>query len=136
MRILYLHQYFAPREASTGTRSYEFARQLIERGHEVCIITSFAALPSQYQQISKVTKLEISGIPTVVLPIRYSNHMSFGRRIWAFFQFAIQASIQAIKYKADVIFASSPPLTIAVPGMVAHFWHRIPFVFEVAVSLA
>lgn len=132
MRILYLHQYFVPREAHGGTRSYEFASRLIASGHEVYMITSSAMLPAQYQNITQKTRLEISGVPTVVLPIPYSNFMSFRRRIRVFLQFAIQASIEAMQYEADVVFATSPPLTIAIPGMLAHFWQRIPFVFEVA----
>jgi hypothetical protein len=40
MHILYIHQYFASRKGRTGTRSYEFARYLVGRGHQVRMITS------------------------------------------------------------------------------------------------
>lgn len=40
MKILYLHQYFATRNSHTATRSYEFAKKLIEKGHEVCMLTT------------------------------------------------------------------------------------------------
>ena len=45
MRILYFHQYFATRESATATRSLELARRLVERGHEVTVVSSIAALP-------------------------------------------------------------------------------------------
>ena len=38
MKVLYFHQYFSTPNGSTGTRSYEFAKRLIKRGHEVTII--------------------------------------------------------------------------------------------------
>ena len=40
MKILYLHQYFATQKGKTGTRSYEFARYLVGKGHQVTMITS------------------------------------------------------------------------------------------------
>ena len=39
MKILYFHQYFATRRRSTATRSYELARRLAERGHQVTIVS-------------------------------------------------------------------------------------------------
>ena len=39
MRVLYFHQYFATRSRATPTRSYELARRLVERGHEVTIVS-------------------------------------------------------------------------------------------------
>ncbi len=131
MRILYLHQYFVPPDTSGGTRSYEFARRLIAAGHDVCMVTSSAMLPTQYQNQEHIYEAEIAGIPTVVIPVAYGNEMSFGERIRAFARFAILASIEATRRPADVIFATSTPLTIAVPGIVGRIWQRIPLVFEV-----
>ena len=39
MRLLYIHQYFVTPQESAATRSYWFARELVERGHEVTVIT-------------------------------------------------------------------------------------------------
>ena len=38
MHIIYYHQYFSTRLGSTGTRSYEMARRLIECGHRVTMV--------------------------------------------------------------------------------------------------
>src|SRR5690348_7596841 len=40
LRVVYIHQYFKTPSMAGGTRSYEFARRLVERGHEVHMITS------------------------------------------------------------------------------------------------
>ena len=40
MRILYLHQFFITRAGVGGTRSYEFARRFVDRGHAVRMVTA------------------------------------------------------------------------------------------------
>ncbi|MEP7291807.1 MAG: glycosyltransferase family 4 protein [Chloroflexota bacterium] len=131
MKILYLHQYFATPESATGTRSYEFARRLIAHGHTVKVITSAAHLPEAYRTLTKTTEMEVGGIPALIIPIPYSNQMSFPARIRAFLHFALLASFHASRLKADVIYATSTPLTIAIPAIMGHSLRRIPMVFEV-----
>jgi glycosyltransferase involved in cell wall biosynthesis len=131
MQILYLHQYFVPPQGRGSTRSYEFARRLIAAGHDVCMITSSAFLPVAYQGFQRTTCVEIAGIPTVVIPIPYSNDFSFSDRIKAFVKFALLASREVLRHPADVVLATSTPLTIAIPAITARLAHRIPMVFEV-----
>ena len=40
MRIIYLHQYFVTPAMAGGSRSYEMARRLAARGHEVHVVTT------------------------------------------------------------------------------------------------
>lgn len=131
MRILYLHQYFAPPAGAVSTRSYEMARRLIASGHDVLMITSAAMLPAPYNACQRTQRMEIAGIPAVVIPVNYANAMSFPARIRAFASFAVQASRHTTRQHADVIFATSTPLTIAIPGIIGKLWHRVPMVFEV-----
>jgi glycosyltransferase involved in cell wall biosynthesis len=131
MRILYLHQYFATPQSSGGTRSYEFALRLIANGHDVHFISSASFLPEQYKHFKKITTIVFDGIPVTIIPVSYNNNMSFVRRIFAFFNFAWRASAQAAKHKPDLIFATSTPLTIAIPGIIAKLFRRKPMVFEV-----
>lgn len=131
MRILYLHQYFVSPDTHGGTRSYEFARRLISAGHEVCMVTSSAMLPKRYQGAEKTFEAEIAGVPAVVIPVPYGNEMSFRDRIAAFARFAALASVEATRRRCDLIYATSTPLTIAVPGIIGKHWQRTPLVFEV-----
>lgn len=128
MNILYLHQYFVPPDGTGGTRSYEFARRLVARGHKVTIITSSAHTGDSDE---RRTVRDLDGIGLVVLPVRYDNKMSNAERIRAFINFAGRAAAEAVRHKADVVFATSTPLTIAVPGLVARALTRAPMVFEV-----
>lgn len=131
MRILYLHQYFVPPQAPGGPRSYEFARRLIAHGHQVCVISSPAFFPTNYHFTGLITQTEVAGTPMVIIRVPYSNSMSFAERIHAFLQFAFLASWEAMRHPADVVFATSTPLTIAIPAILAKLWQRIPLVFEV-----
>lgn len=132
MRILYVHQFFATRESSLGLiRSYEFARRWVEQGHEVTMITSASRLPAEYSE-RLFTDGEIDGIRVRSVRIGYSNYMGTWRRILSFATFMFGATWLAISAgRHDVIFATSTPLTVGVPGWVASVLSRTPFVFEV-----
>src|SRR5690606_30930133 len=55
----------------------------------------------------------------------------FEERKRAFIQFALLSLQRAVRMGGDVVFASSPPLTVAIPGIVVSILRRIPLVFEV-----
>ena len=131
MRILYLHQYFVTPRTSGATRSYEMARRLIAAGHEVCVVTSSALLPPEQRHSTQGQTIDVDGVPVVVIDVPYGNEMPFSQRILAFLKFALLASREAMRHKADVIIATSTPLTIALPGIVGKLWQRRPLVFEV-----
>ena len=128
MRIIYLHQYFVTPEMAGGTRSYEMARRLVAAGHEVHMITS-----DQTGEVSheawKTT--EAAGIQVHWTPLPYRNDMSYAARIGAFLRFAWRAGKRAAQIDGDLVFASSTPLTIAIPAVYAARRRRIPMVFEI-----
>lgn len=127
MKVVYLHQYFNTPNMVGGTRSYEMARRLVAWGHEVHMVTSWreeADRRGWYEEI-------IDGIHVHWLPVGYSNKMGFLSRIVAFFRFAILSAFKAASLPADVVFATSTPLTIALPGVYASRRQRVPLVFEI-----
>lgn len=111
-----------------GSRAYEMARRLVSSGHEVHMVTSY-----RLQDIKDTGwfKTEEAGIHVHWLPVPYTNHMGYTNRIKSFFRFAIRAAQKAASLDGDVIFATSTPLTIALPGAYAARRNRIPMVFEV-----
>src|SRR6056297_1317779 len=112
---------------SGGTRSFEMAKRLVSRGHEVNMITSWR---TDHQYHDWFTTCD-AGICTHWLPVPYSNEMSYRRRVVAFLTFAMRATKKAASLPADVIFATSTPLTICLPGAYASWKQAIPMVFEV-----
>jgi glycosyltransferase involved in cell wall biosynthesis len=132
MDVAYIHQHFATRKAASGTRSYEMARCLIDAGHRVSMVCGVndatrAALKSD----ERVNRMHIDGIDVHCIAEPYSNKMSFWRRIQAFRGFMKAAERIVAGLDADLVFATSTPLTVGVPGMKAARRLRVPFVFEV-----
>lgn len=127
MKILYLHQYYNNPSMSGSTRSYEIARRMVEKGFDVNIITSNRN--TEFEKNKKFTIEE--GIKIHWINVNYSNHMSPFQRIFAFVKFAILAFLKAIKIKGDIVYASSTPLTISIPGILTSKILKIPFYFEV-----
>lgn len=126
MRILYLHQYFATPDQPDGTRSYEISKRLVEQGHSVDLIAS--DITGQSRGWREET---IDGIRVHRCSVAYSNHMTHWQRIKAFFQFAYESRRRAMSIACDVVYATSTPLTIAIPGVAAAKHHNVPMVFEV-----
>ena len=128
LTIIYLHQYFNTPDMPGSTRSYEMARRLAAEGHTVHLITSW-----REKSISETDWRyeKISGINVHWSNVPYSNHMTFFQRIMAFFSFMVKATLKAISIKADVVFATSTPLTIAIPAICAAKKMGVPMVFEV-----
>ncbi|MBM3336339.1 MAG: glycosyltransferase family 4 protein [Betaproteobacteria bacterium] len=127
MRILYLHQYFTTPDMSGGTRSYEMARRLVEWGYEVHVVTSWRKATQHVDWFEE----NIDGIHVHWLPVPYDNAMDFWQRVKAFFRFALKAGQRATKLRGDIVFATSTPLTIALPGALAAWRLKVPIVFEV-----
>lgn len=129
MRILYLHQYFMTRSGVGGTRSYEFARRFVRHGHEVRMVTAVA--PGQPR------RREVDGIEVVGVRAGYADYvrgtkLAYPRRALEFLRFASAATLAVLRGpRPDVVYATSPPLTIALPAVAASRRHRVPLVFEV-----
>jgi glycosyltransferase involved in cell wall biosynthesis len=133
VRIMYIHQYFCTRNGRTGTRSYEFARYLVRSGHRVTMITSTSDISDITLPEGKRTgRMQIDGIDTILVRVGYSQRMGPLARMLSFAQFMVLSCWIAIRESGhDVVIATSTPLTVGIPGMLAGWYHRIPFVFEV-----
>lgn len=126
MRVIYLHQYFNDPSMPGGTRSHEVAARLAVAGHEVHVITS-----DRTQRTHRRRTTEKFGYTTHWFGVPYSNNMSAAKRIHAFSEFGARAAHLAYRLAPDVVFATSTPLTIALPGIYASSRARVPMVFEV-----
>lgn len=131
MKVLYLHQYFATPSSNGGTRSYEMAKRFVKNGHDVTFVTSSAFLSGEYEFSRGWNFIEIEGIKLNVLHLPYSNRDSYLSRIFKFLSFSVRSTLKALTIKSDVVFATSTPLTIAIPGCIYSKLKNAPLVFEV-----
>ena len=74
---------------------------------------------------------QVDGIHVYWIYIPYNNKMGYRDQIRSFTRFAWAAAHKAASLKGDVVFATSTPLTIALPAIYASRRSRIPMVFEV-----
>ena len=73
----------------------------------------------------------VDGINVIEIDVSYSNYDGFLARVKKFVLFAMRASKLALTQKYDIIFATSTPLTTALPGLLAKYFRRKRFIFEV-----
>lgn len=134
MRILYFHQHFTTPQGASGTRSYEFARALIGAGHRVTMVcgsSARSALDLPFDAERGWSRGDIDRIDVIALPLSYTNHDGLAKRTWTFLRFALRSIGVALRDEYDLVFATSTPLTAAVPGIAARILRKKPFVFEV-----
>ncbi len=134
MKILYYHQHFSTPKGAAGTRSYEFAKELVRRGHSVTIICGShwiadSGLSNKFRYGFR--KGLVEGIFVIELQLNYSNSDSFLKRTISFLRYSWRGLNIALSEKYDIIFATSTPLTAGIPGVVAKILRRKPFIFEV-----
>jgi glycosyltransferase involved in cell wall biosynthesis len=103
-------------------------------GHEVTMIcglhdqSSLAALPWWRPFRTQ----NIDGIKVVVCNTFYSNKQRVPARLWCFAKFIVLALLACLRERnVDLIFATSTPLTVGIPGRIAAALKRVPYVFEV-----
>jgi glycosyltransferase involved in cell wall biosynthesis len=133
MHVLYLHQYFMTPEFGGATRSYSFAKHLIKNGHEVTMVISKAFVNLacfENKRFIEIVKYE--DINLVAIDIPYFQKMSYMKRVMSFIKFMIVSSFFVLKKNNyDLVFATSTPISIGIPGLIAKWRHNIPFIFEV-----
>jgi glycosyltransferase involved in cell wall biosynthesis len=129
VRIVYLHQHFTPPDVPAGSRPYEMALRFAAAGHDVHVVASSRTEEPMF--VPGSTPPSPEGVTVHWIPVKYETRMGFVRRLWAFVLFAVLAGWRARRLKADVVLASSTPLTIAIPGVFAKRGSRAPMVFEV-----
>lgn len=130
MQILYFYQYFGTPKGKWSTRVYEMCRRWVEAGHQVKVVTSLYD-KSDLTAKGLYTKHNIEGIQIYVVNIKLSNKHGFAFRIFTFLFYAIIASYLGLIIKADLIIASSGPITVGIPTLITKWIKRKPMIFEV-----
>lgn len=110
------------------------ATRLIEKGHSVTMVCGSygmgrTGLTGEFR--SGKRRGIVDGIDVLELQLPYDNRHGFVRRSLVFLKFAFRSIWIALTEEYDVIFATSTPLTAAIPGIFARLLRRKPFVFEV-----
>jgi glycosyltransferase involved in cell wall biosynthesis len=134
MKLVYIHQHFVTNEGTSGTRSYDVSRYLVEMGWDVTMICGLhdqSSLPRVPFWRPWQTH-DIDGIKVIACNAYYSNKLGVVARLSCFLKFALLALLATFKERGvDVIFATSTPLTVGIPGRLGAAFKGIPYIFEV-----
>jgi hypothetical protein len=139
MHLIYIHQHFCTNEGSSGTRSLDVSRHLVEMGHKVTMICGRAdnsGLPEMpwYRLFQRI---RIDNFDVIACNVRYANEMGSIARTAAYVYFSLLACLAGLFVrKADLVFATSTPLSVAIPGIFLRRMKRVPMVFEVRAFLS
>uniref|UniRef100_UPI0018E036D1 glycosyltransferase n=1 Tax=Roseomonas rosulenta TaxID=2748667 RepID=UPI0018E036D1 len=134
MRILYLHQHHSGPGGSTATRSDSLSRALAARGHAVTLACgrydgAVSGLDGPFRRGRR--EGQVGGVRVVEFDIPCGNAMPLRARTGAFLRFAARAASLAMRTRFDLVVASSTPLTVAIPALIAQAMRGTPFVFEI-----
>ncbi|MEZ5045888.1 MAG: glycosyltransferase family 4 protein [Chitinophagaceae bacterium] len=129
MKIVYFYQYFSTPKGAWGTRVYEFASEWVKKGHEVTVVTSVYA-KSDITASKLVEDKIYDGIHVKILNVLIDNKQSKTKRIASFLKYAILSTYYALTLKADIVIASSGPITVGIPGLLAKYIRGRKLVFE------
>lgn len=130
MKIVYFYQYFSTSKGSWGTRVYEFAKEWVDEGHEVTVVSSIYS-KSDLTAKKLIEDQYYDGIHVKVINIKIDNKQGFLKRILSFVQYSVISSYYAMILKADVVIASSGPITVGIPGLIARYIRGRKLIFEV-----
>lgn len=130
MKIVYFYQNFSTPKGAWGTRVYDFAKEWVEAGHEVTVVTAIYSKSDLTAKKFLETQY-CEGIRLKVINVKIDNKQPFLKRIWSFLMVALFSSYYALTLKADLVIASSGPITVGIPGLIARYVRRRKLVFEV-----
>ena len=120
MKILYFHQHFSTPNGSVGTRSYEMARRLVAQGHHVVVVCGSYGGGESGLTVSFSNGYRrgfVEDVEVIEFDLAYTNSYGMLRRVFVFFKFAFRSVKVAFTEEYDLLFATSTPLTVAIPGI-------------------
>ena len=134
MHVLLIHQAFAMPGEAGGTRHYELAQHLVQKGHSVTIIASTVSYTTGHAPEASVDSRpeHLDGIDVQRAWVYSALHRSFFHRVLSFLSFMVSSFLCAMRVRhVDVVWGTSPPIFQALTAYVVAVLKRVPFVFEV-----
>jgi glycosyltransferase involved in cell wall biosynthesis len=89
------------------------------------------ATNEQYKTKKRWHIKESEGLEIHRIFLPFGNHLSYIQRTFVFLKFMWFATFRLLKIKADLVLATSTPLTIGIPAMLKKWIHKTPYIFEV-----
>ena len=134
-RILFLTDNFPPEVNAPATRTYEHAREWVNKGYEVTVLTSYPNFPQgkvydgfKQKIVESENKdgIKVVRVVTIIFP-----NSGFIKRIIDQLSYAIMAFLVGLWIRTDIIVATSPQFFTAVAGRWLSLFKFKPWIMEV-----
>ncbi len=136
MHILLIHQAFAGLNEAGGTRHIELARTLVQKGHQVTIISSPVSYLTGKCHSARLHWVEKEQPETGITILRTYTypalHRSFFHRVLSFLSFMISSFFVGLGVpNVSLVWGTSPPIFQGVTAWLLARLKGRPFLFEV-----
>ena len=139
LKILFLTQYFPPEVGAPQSRIYEFARELMHRGHNVTIITALPSYPQgeiypEYRNKSIIVEY-MDGLRVIRTHIYATKKKDFWKRIRNYTSFTLSSVFQGAKRiegELDVVITESPPIFLGWSGYIIAKRLRASYILNIS----
>lgn len=132
MRVGIVSQWYDPEQGSAAVPG-AISRSLLDRGHEVHVLTGFPNYPNGKvypgYSLRPYQYENLTGVHVHRSPLIPSHDRSAGRRAVNYLSFAAAASARILRLpKVDAWLVYSTPATVAVPALLCRAVRGVPFV--------
>ena len=135
MHILLIHQAFTSHDEPGGTRHYELARHIVQKGHRFTIIASniiYLSGKRASAQKGSVAERDLDGVRILRAYTYPSLHRSFVRRMASLLSFMVTSLLATRRVgPVDVVMGTSPSLFQAASAWLIALLYRRPFLLEI-----
>jgi glycosyltransferase involved in cell wall biosynthesis len=135
--ILIFSQFYEPEPCAASNRVASLAHSLADRGHHVTVATGMPVFPmgvvdAPYRGLRYCQEKE-GGVTVVRRRARIVSTNAFAGRLRNWISLAVVWSWAAWfdRRRVETVIVSSPPITMAIPAMLASWRHRAPLVVDV-----
>lgn len=135
MKILFLSDNFPPEVNAPASRTFEHAREWVQAGHEVTVITCAPNFPSGRVHAGYRNRLRsvsmVEGVRVVRVWSFISANEGFALRIADYVSYMLAAVLASLfERRPDVVVGTSPQFFAACGAYLVALLKRRPFVFE------
>ncbi len=135
MKVLFITHFFPPEPGAGATRVASFVDALAQAGHDVTVVTSFPSFPrGRFEGRNRAfMRVECEGRKRTVRLFSVLVPGMPASRLVHWLTAALSACTYSIvtRERYDLVAISSPPITVAIPGLVAAWRHRAKLVVDV-----
>ena len=135
MHILFLTDNFPPEGNAPATRTFEHAREWVDKGHKVTVISCAPNFPEgkvfEGYKNKWLSKQKIKGISVWRVKTYITANEGFIKRIIDFVSFMVSSLFFGLFVrKVDVVVGTSPQFFTVISAWGLAKFKRVPFVFE------